>query len=376
MREQEKWYWLYATKGAGKMTAAKLVEKTGDINALFEDIETIEPKGKLETRAVEALRVSKKADNFRREYYELMSRGVKLLVRQAGTLPKSAMSVREVQMLYALGDESCLNAPCVSIVGTREPTVYGGKSAHDLAMSLAQNGVTVVSGMAKGIDTCSHEGALDAGGKTAAVLAGGVYPAYPRRNQNLCAELLEKGGVIISENPPNTPNHPQLFTKRNKIISALSQSVAVIEGGEISGARSTAYAALKQGKQLFALPGEIDNRMSELPRMLIEQGALPILGAESILDTLGIKSERANQGDKSISFEKAGEKNERQTMNPEWTKEEKAILTALVEKPLTVDEVSECTRLEISAIMFSLLTMELDGRVVKSGNLYKSCIKL
>lgn len=376
MREQEKWYWLYATKGAGKMTAAKLVEKTGDINALFEDIETIEPKGKLETRAVEALRVSKKADNFRREYYELMSRGVKLLVRQAGTLPKSAMSVREVQMLYALGDESCLNAPCVSIVGTREPTMYGGKSAHDLAMTLAQNGVTVVSGMAKGIDTCSHEGALDAGGKTAAVLAGGVYPAYPRRNQNLCAELLEKGGVIISENPPNTPNRPQLFTERNKIISALSQSVAVIEGGEISGARSTAHAALKQGKQLFALPGDVDNRMSELPRMLIEQGALPILGAESILDTLGIKSERANQGGKIISFEKAGEKNERQTMNLEWTKEEKTILTALVEKPLTVDEVSECTRLEISAIMFSLLTMELDGRVVKSGNLYKSCVKL
>lgn len=175
-------------------------------------------------------------------------------------------------VLYARGRTELLHSPMVAIVGTRRPTPYGSAAATRIARDLAHAGLTISSGMARGIDTAAHRAALDTGGNTAAVFGCGVDQIYPAENRKLADEIAEKG-LILSEFPMGAPPYPQNFPIRNRIISGISLGVLVVEGGEYSGSAITAKLAAEQGREVFAIPGNITSKLSWGPNLLIKQGA-------------------------------------------------------------------------------------------------------
>jgi DNA processing protein len=190
--------------------------------------------------------------------------------------PLYAALLREIfdppPVLFARGRIELLHSPMVAIVGTRRPTPYGTAAATRLARDLANAGLTISSGMARGIDTAAHRAALDAGGNTIAVFGCGVDQVYPAENRKLAEEIAEKG-LILSEFPMGAPPYPQNFPIRNRIISGMSLGVLVVEGGEYSGSAITAKLAAEQGREVFAIPGNITSKLSWGPNLLIKQGA-------------------------------------------------------------------------------------------------------
>ncbi|TYO97914.1 DNA-processing protein DprA [Desulfallas thermosapovorans] len=190
-------------------------------------------------------------------------------------------------VLFVSGRADCLNDTTVALVGARKATPYGLSVAENLARELAGAGVTVVSGMARGIDAAAHRGALDAGGKTIAVLGCGVDVVYPRENGRLMGNIMQNGAVI-SEFPPGTPPDAWHFPVRNRIISGLSKAVVVVEAARRSGALITAHVALDQGRDVMAVPGNITSKLSRGPNELIKQGAAPVLDAGDIIEELGL----------------------------------------------------------------------------------------
>ncbi len=193
------------------------------------------------------------------------------------------------QKLYYKGNLSICNTPCLAVVGARKSTPYGKWAAYNIAKRAAEHGVTIVSGMAAGIDACGHMGALDAGGKTIAVLGCGPDICYPRTNKDLMARINEHG-LIISEYSPGQGPLSWQFPARNRIISGLSYGVLVVEAGVESGSLITAGFALDQGKEVFAVPGNIDNIFSAGTNKLIQDGAVPLTEIDDILALLGIEN--------------------------------------------------------------------------------------
>jgi DNA processing protein len=175
-------------------------------------------------------------------------------------------------LLFARGRVELLSSLMLGVVGTRRATTYGIAAAEHLAVDLARAGLAIVSGMARGIDTAAHKGALSAGGDTVAVLGCGVDLVYPAENRKLAAELAAKG-LLVSEFPMGAPAYPQNFPIRNRIISGMSVGVLVVEGAQYSGSSITARLAMEQGREVFAVPGNITSKVSWGPNLLIKQGA-------------------------------------------------------------------------------------------------------
>lgn len=189
--------------------------------------------------------------------------------------------------LYVRGALRPADAVAVAIVGARRPSAYGTAVARWLARDLARSGVTIISGLARGIDAAAHQGALDAGGRTIAVLGCGPDVVYPREHHQLMHDVIA-GGAVISEYPPGAPPLAGQFPQRNRIISGLALGVVVVEGRERSGALITADAALEQGREVFAVPGNIFEEASRAPHRLIAQGARLVERADDVLDELGL----------------------------------------------------------------------------------------
>ncbi|MBQ3413921.1 MAG: DNA-processing protein DprA [Clostridia bacterium] len=187
------------------------------------------------------------------------------------------------QILYAIGNTGILNLPSISIVGGREHTEYGKKSAYYFSYNLAKAGLVIVSGLAKGIDSFSHIGCLAAKGKTIAIIGSGLDNIYPKENEELAKKIIEAGGCIISEYPLGTKPEKRNFPERNRIISGISNSVLVVEAKEKSGSLITANFALEQGKDVFAVPGNINSKNSIGTNLLIQEGAIPVINYKDIL---------------------------------------------------------------------------------------------
>lgn len=183
-----------------------------------------------------------------------------------------------------------LPRPWVAIVGSRKVTSYGRAVTARLAADLARAGVVVVSGLAIGVDGVAHTGALEAGGLTAAVLAGGLDTVYPASHQQLAFQIVKQGGALISEYPVGTPTYPANFIARNRLVSGFSQAVVITEAAEKSGTLHTARFALEQGKEVFAVPGNITSSTSIATNRLIQSGAMPVTGSQDILRALGIRA--------------------------------------------------------------------------------------
>lgn len=190
--------------------------------------------------------------------------------------------------LYFLGKLPENRLPTVAIVGTRRPTTYGQEVGYRLAYDLARQGVVIVSGLALGTDAIAHRAALDAGGITIAVLAGGLDSMHPKSNRNLAIEILQKGGALISEYAPGETPFQGNFIARNRIVTAISDGLLVIEASAKSGTMHTANFALEQGKAVMAVPGNITSPMSQGCNNLIKSGAKLVVKDSDVLDELGL----------------------------------------------------------------------------------------
>lgn len=215
-------------------------------------------------------------------------------------------------VLYVKGDVKILNEYIFAIVGSRIPTVYGIVSAKEFAMKLASLGLIIASGLARGIDSAAHKGALERG-KTIAVLGSGLANIYPRENLKL-AEAIEKNGAVVSEFPLHENPHKENFPRRNRIVSGLAHGVLVVEAAEKSGALITAHCALEQNREVFALPGKIDSPVSRGAHLLIKEGAKLVDSVSDIVEELNIKFENTKSenctiklgADEAIIFEIIG----------------------------------------------------------------------
>lgn len=204
--------------------------------------------------------------------------------------------------LYYIGDPKILEEKCVSIVGSRKTNQYGRSTAYSFGKALGQRGITVVSGMAVGIDTCAHEGALQEKGNTAAVLACGLDLCYPPRNREL-KEKIESAGIVLSEYPPGTAAQRYYFPQRNRIISGLSPLTVVVQAGNRSGALITAELAADQGRDVGAVPGNIDSEYNLGSNKLLREGAFALTGVQDLLEASGVSVMSEPEAERLLSDE-------------------------------------------------------------------------
>ena len=215
-------------------------------------------------------------------------KGITIIRKGEPAYPDRLLEIKNApKQLYCCGDLNLLKSRCVAVIGSRTTTVYGRNTARAIGRCLAAAGVTVVSGMAMGIDTCAHEGALEAGGMTAAVLGCGPDVCYPPENELLMADIRRRG-LIVTEYPPGTPASRYNFPNRNRIISGLCEAAIIVQARNRSGALITAELAAEQGRDVFAVPGNIDSQYNMGNNRLIKEGVTPLLGTDDVLDYLGL----------------------------------------------------------------------------------------
>lgn len=253
--------------------------------------------------------------------------------------------------LFIRGKLPAKRVKTVAIVGTRKPSAYGREIATKIASECAKNSIVVVSGLALGIDSIAHRAAIDSGGKTIAVLANGVDKIYPRSHEDLGQKILQTNGAILSEYPNNTPARPWQFLARNRIVSGLADAVVIIEAASRSGTLSTANHALDQGKEIFAVPGNITSPLSAGCNQLIKNGANPLTSVEDLLDFL-----IPDRFEKQTQLFKGD------------TREENVILEFLSKNGTTSsDTIIKQTKLSASEFNQAITMLELEGLVLNNG---------
>ncbi len=290
--EQEELLWLALrlTPQLGARRAVDLVERLGSPTAIFQ-MEAWELEGLgLSPTVARTIEAGSAMDDAVEQQRLLRATGTELVTFLDARYPALLRSIYDPPLLlFARGDLSLLELPAVAIVGTRRPTPYGQAVADRFSRDLASAGLVVVSGMARGVDTAAHRAALAVPGKTIAVLGCGADVVYPAENKQLAAQIA-RDGLILSEYPLRTPGYPQNFPVRNRIVSGLSQGVLIIEGAQYSGSAITARLALDQGREVFAVPGNITSKQSWGPNLLIRQGARLVQEASDVLSDLPLEA--------------------------------------------------------------------------------------
>lgn len=299
---------------------------------------------------------------------------VHLIVRGSECYPgRLAYTARPPHLLFGKGNPNLNDETHVSIVGTRRADSYGIRHTRRIARELAEKGVCIVSGLALGVDAAAHWGALDAKGRTIAVLGGALDKLYPAENRALMERIIETGGSIVSEYPPGVAPTKFSFVQRNRIVAGMSLGVLVTQAPHKSGALSTVNYALEEGREVFALPGDIDRFGSQLPNKLIAEGAHPASAAQDILPLLG----GHGQGGKPAKKKAQAEAVQQIAMKPQaplraLDGDEQKIYDQLLTGDLDFDALSERTGIAGDELGSLLMLLELDGIVVSlPGTAYR-----
>ena len=346
-------YWIgfNLVKGIGPVRLEKLLQYFGDIQTAWEARSyQIQAAGLNETLLQRMIDIRNRVSLDVLEQ-EINSQGIKVLTWDDPEYPDRLRQITQSPfVLYIKGEIDTDDIWSVAIIGTRRYSAYGQQVAENLSHTLAHNGITIISGLARGIDGIAHKAALAAGGRTIAVLGSGLDKLYPPEHRDL-ANLISKQGALISDYPLGTPPDGSNFPPRNRIISGLSKCIIVIEAGEKSGALITATYAAEQGKEVFSVPGKITSPMSRGTNLLIKQGAHPLLDPQDVLDMLNMTL---------VAEQRVIRKG-----LPEDPKE--AVLYQTVgDEPLHVDEISSLVNMPIEEVTSTLALMELKGMVRKT----------
>ena len=290
-----------------------------------------------------------------RELARVKASGVAVVTWNDADYPALLREIDDLPPILYVRGEFPQESPSITIVGTRRPTAYGREVAAHLAGELAEAGVAVISGLARGIDGIAHRASLKAHGRTVAVLGCGVDVVYPAEHAQLTEEIAESG-AILSEYPLGTKPEGRHFPRRNRLLSGLSVATLVIEAGEGSGTLSTVKFALEQNREVLCVPGSIYSPASTLTNRLIQEGAKPILNVKDVLDEIRMMPRVDSQPElPGLTFE--------------TTADEAAIYDALAYEPQHVDDLSRATGLPVTSIAGSLTVMELQGRVLQVGRM-------
>jgi len=340
----------------GYRRLSNLLEEFKQTEAIFsaplEDLKKVEGIGERIAKKIKSARSDIDID---RELLLIKEHDVDVITVLDGSYPEILKSTYDPPIvLYVIGNIEIVSKLSIAIVGSRRSTQYGLKAAQRIARELSAYGVTVVSGMARGIDTQAHRGAIGSGGKTAAVLGSGFSFIYPPENKSLAKEIIESG-ALISEFPMEMPPHKGNFPRRNRIISGLSKGVVVVEAASRSGALITADFALNEGREVFAVPGPAGHVASEGTNNLIKEGAKFTENAKDILEEFLVLD---NKKDDDLVVELKDAK-------------EKDIYSLLSDEPKAVDNMLNELSFEVRDIRAVLLQLELRGLVKQlPGKLY------
>jgi len=359
------WVALTLTPGLGPTTARKLVEHFGSAEAVLQaSLTELEGAG-IQAVSAQSLATGKSAELAREELARARDSGISVLSMDDPLYPRRLKEIYDPPIvLYVRGDAEVLNKPGIAMVGTRHPTPYGSGLAERLSCDLAGQGLVVISGMARGVDTASHRGAISGKGKTVGVFGTGVDVIYPKENSRLSEQILSCGGALISEFPLGTFAAPQNFPIRNRIISGMSIGVLVVEAAEYSGTRITARLALEQNRDVFAVPGNVTNKNSWGPNTLIKQGAKLVATWEDVWEDLPTEVRL------TLSPPAAAESAEASSSslfpNDGLPPHERRILSLLKADEAThIDQIVEKLESELSSseIFAALFELELNGKV-------------
>lgn len=354
---KRRWIELSAVQGMTPRKFYRLLAEIEDPDILWENPE--EFSGIIDVKTYDAVRkrIAEPDDPL---FEKLLKCSITAVTRDEELYPRALNDVSDAPpTIYVKG---CLELSCekpLGIVGTRRPTYDGKKAAGEFSKVLTENGVTVVSGLARGIDTCAHTGCLDAGGHTIAVLGNGLASVYPPENALLAARIIDNGGSIVSELPPDEPPSRWSFPARNRIIAALSHGTLVVEGDIKSGAMITASNALELGREVFAIPGSIYNSVASGTNRLIQSGASPALDPFDILEAMRWGGRPAGK-----TLKKA--------QTPELDENEAKIYSALKNECLSFEEIQKATEFPVSELNSCLTMMLLRSIIIKlPGNQYR-----
>ena len=360
------WLALGLTPGLGPTRARRLVEHFGNVTAVFRaSLTELEATGLLAVSA-QALGTGKSMELAQEEMGKAKAAGVQVLTLDDPAYPPHLRQIYDPPLvLYVRGDVNVLSQPGIAVVGTRHPTPYGTGMAERLSIDLVAHGLAIFSGMARGVDTAAHRGAIAAKGKTVAVFGTGVDVLYPKENSRLSEQILSLGGALISEFALGTFAAPQNFPIRNRIISGVSIGVLVVEAAEYSGTRITARCALEQNRDVFAVPGNVTNKNSWGPNTLIKQGAKLVATWEDVWEELPENIRLAltpARTDESPTGETASLFSSNDPLSPH----ERRIFALLKADEAThIDEIVERLEPELSSseIFAALFELELAGKV-------------
>lgn len=353
---------LALVPGVGPVTRRALLERFGSSAAVLDaapsDLRSVPGVGpKLVAKIVAACETSDAAA----ELELCRAQGITILTDADSDYPRLLREIYDPPaVLFVHGDLRPDDALAVAIVGTRHATQYGRLQAERLAGGLARAGLTIVSGLARGIDAAAHRGALDAGGRTLAVLGGGVLNIYPPEHREL-AEQIRPAGALVSENPPRY--HPQsgMFPQRNRVITGLSLGVIVVEAAERSGALISARHAMEQGREVFAVPGRVDSRTSRGCHRLLRDGAKLVECVDDVLEELGPLVEAAPRSDGHVVHHPA---------ELQLNEQERQVLEAIPGEPTSIDAVALASQLPMQRVLATISVLEMRHLIRRiSGNL-------
>lgn len=286
--------------------------------------------------------------------------GIRAVPQTDAEYPHLLLQIKDPpRTLYVRGDLSCLQAPCLAVVGTRKMTPYGKAVLGELIPPLAAAGITIVSGLALGVDGEAHRQTVLAGGRTVAVLGSGIRPVdvTPVCHGQLAEEIVLRGGALVSEYPDGTPSLPYHFPTRNRILSGLCRATLVVEASIKSGTLITARHALDQGRDVLAVPGDILRESAGGPNLLIGDGARPVTSTADILDALGVGAQPVSDAARPAS---------------PLTDAARALLPHLSREPVHIDALARAAKLPAAVVSEALLIMELRGQVRHlGGQLYR-----
>ncbi len=340
-------------RGIGTVRLRKLLAAFGDLQSAWVASESALAMAGLGPSLVQSIVEARNRIDLDEEMARLEARGVRVLSWEDPAYPRRLSEIdAPPALLYARGELRPEDDLAVAVVGTRRPSAYGQQVARDVVAALASGGVTVISGLARGVDGIAHQTALQCGGRTIAVLGSGMDSIYPPEHRNLARSVCESG-ALLTEYPLGRKPEPGNFPARNRVISGMSLAVVVVEAGSTSGALITADFAADQGREVFAVPGGIYSRTCGGTNQLIANGARPLLSPADVLEALNLE----------MTIRQASSE-----AGPA-TEGERRVLGALSTEPVHVDQISRSCDLPANVVASCLTLLELRGRVRSVGGM-------
>ena len=352
----DKRYWIgfNLIKGIGAVRMQALLKHFGDLEVAWKAAPIDLARAGLGLKLIERIAQARQNVDLEKLWAKIEAQGIQILTWEDEAYPQRLKEIDQPPpVLYVRGDYLPDDLFAVAIVGTRRVTAYGRQITEELAAFLAANGITVISGLARGVDAVAHQTALKSGGRTIGVLGSGVDKIYPPEHRAMAEKMMEQG-AILSDYAPGTPPDASNFPPRNRIISGLSLAVVVIEAGETSGALITAEFAAEQGREIFAVPGSILAPQSKGTNKLIQNGALPLLSVHDLMQALNLT--------------RMGEQKAARKIIPA-DETEARLMNVLGEEPRHVAEIRNQTALPIEKVSATLALMELKGMVRQVGGM-------